>query len=319
MATAIAHPNIALVKYWGKREPKLNLPATGSISLTLAPFSTQTSVQADSPEDEAWINGERITGPSAERIFEHLNLLDPWRKPATVSSETNFPMAAGLASSASAFAALTLAGCSAFHQDRNPVELSILARQGSGSACRSLFGGWAEWTRGSRDDGLDSHAHELAPTDHWDLRMVVATFDAGPKAVSSTEGMNRTMASSPFYPGWVTSVPDDLNAARAAILERDLEALGSVMERSALRMHASMMGANPPIRYWKSSSVWGMDAVENLRSHGIGAWWTMDAGPNLKVLCAAEHAPVVKERMLTLADRVEVLEPGPAAHLVEDD
>jgi diphosphomevalonate decarboxylase len=318
MATAIAHPNIALVKYWGKRDPELNLPATGSLSLTLAPYATETSVQSEAPQDEAWINGTAITGPAAQRIFKHLDLLDPWRKPATVTSETNFPMAAGLASSASAFAALTLAGCAAFGQDRNPVELSILARQGSGSACRSLFGGWVEWACGTRGDGLDSHAHELAPEDHWDLRMVVATFHDGPKPVGSTEGMMRTMATSPFYPGWIASVPEDLHAARNAILSRDLEALGTVMERSALRMHASMLGADPPIRYWKSSSIWGMDAVENLRANGVGAWWTMDAGPNLKILCEAAHAKTVKERMQALADRVEVLAPGGAARLLED-
>ncbi len=318
MATAIAHPNIALVKYWGKREPKLNLPATGSLSVTLAPYRTQTSVQLGAESDEAWINGNRLEGKAADRIFQHLDLLDPWRKPVTVSSTSNFPMAAGLASSASGFAALTLAGCTEFGQNRTPVELSILARQGSGSACRSIFGGWAEWSRGERDDGLDSHAHQLADQEHWDLRMVVATFHDGPKPIGSTDGMNHTMATSPYYPAWVASVPADLQQARSAILERDLEALGVVMERSALRMHASMLGANPPVRYWKSSSVWGMDAVESLRAQGIGAWWTMDAGPNLKVLCQASDAAKVKERMSSLADRVEVLSPGGAAQLVED-
>lgn len=318
MATAIAHPNIALVKYWGKRDLKLNLPATSSLSLTLAPYETRTSVEIDAEKDECWINGQLVDGRPAERVFTHLDRIDPWRKPVTVVSSTNFPVGAGLASSASGFAALTLAGSAAFGHKRSTTELSILARQGSGSACRSLWGGWVDWPRGQRSDGLDSHGRPVAEQDHWDVAMVVAVLHKGPKAVSSTAGMNRTMETSPYYAGWIDSNEKDLAPARNAVLERDLEALGTIMERSALRMHASMLAADPPIRYWKSHSVWAMDAVENLRRQGIGAWWTMDAGPNVKILCNAEDAKSVVKRLTNVAEATEILVPGGPARLVED-
>jgi diphosphomevalonate decarboxylase len=317
--TAIAHPNIALVKYWGKRQLALNLPATGSISLTLAPFRTRTTVSWGAEVDEAWLQGEQVDGRIAERIFEHLGRIDKWRPPCTVVSESNFPVAAGLASSASAFAALTLAACAAAGQDRDPVDLSILARQGSGSASRSLFGGWAEWRKGSRDDGTDSYAVPLADADHWDLCMVVAIIESGPKAVGSTEGMKRTAETSPYYAAWVASSDADLDAAREAITSRNLEQLGTVMERSALKMHATMMTAQPPVRYWKSGSVWVMDTVEQLRKQGVGAWWTMDAGPNVKVLCQRDNANAVRDRLAEVARRVVVLRPGGPATLVEDE
>jgi diphosphomevalonate decarboxylase len=211
-----------------------------------------------------------------------------------------------------------LAGCAAFEQERSDVTLSILARQGSGSACRSLWGGWVEWPKGQREDGLDSHGRPIAPPDHWDVAMVVAVLHKGPKAVSSTEGMNRTMETSPFYEAWVASNEVDLRPAREAVLAKDLEALGQIMERSALRMHASMLAANPPIRYWKSNSVWAMDAVENLRRQGISAWWTIDAGPNVKILCEAKDAKTVVKRLGNVADTTEILLPGGPAHLVED-
>jgi diphosphomevalonate decarboxylase len=315
MATAIAHPNIALVKYWGKRDLKQNLPSTSSISLTLAPFYTRTTVTADAERDDLWINGELIEGTAAERVFKHLDKIEPWRTPSTIVSEANFPIKAGLASSASGFAALTLAAAATYNQNRSTAELSTLARQGSGSACRSMFGGWVEWPRGSREDGLDSHARVVAQQDHWDVRMVVVVLHDGPKDVGSTEGMLRTQKTSPYYRGWVESNEKDIEPARKAILSRDIEALGTIMERSALRMHASMLSADPPIRYWKSNSVWAMDAVENLRSRGYGAWWTMDAGPNIKVICAASDAKFVAKRFESIAKRVEILEPGGPARL----
>lgn len=318
MATAIAHPNIALVKYWGKRDLSLNLPATSSLSLTLAPYETRTTVDADAEKDECWINGELVDGRPAERVFAHLDRIDPWRKPATVVSSTNFPVGAGLASSASGFAALTLAASAAFGHKKSLTELSILSRQGSGSACRSLWGGWVEWPRGQRPDGLDSHGRPIAEKDHWDVAMVVAVLYKGPKAVSSTAGMNRTMETSPYYAGWVDSNEKDLAPARQAILDRDLGALGTIMERSALRMHASMLAADPPIRYWKSHSVWAMDAVENLRRQGIEAYWTMDAGPNVKIICAASDAKAVAKRLSNVAEATEILLPGGPARLVED-
>jgi diphosphomevalonate decarboxylase len=175
-----------------------------------------------------------------------------------------------------------------------------------------------EWPKGERPDGLDSHGRPLAAQDHWDVAMVVAVLYKAPKAVSSTEGMNRTMDTSPFYRGWIEANERDLAPAKAAVLAKDLEALGTIMERSALAMHASMLAANPPIRYWKSNSVWAMDAVENLRRQGIGAWWTMDAGPNVKVICQAKDAKAVAARLANVAESTEILLPGGPARLSED-
>ncbi|MCP4808504.1 MAG: diphosphomevalonate decarboxylase [Proteobacteria bacterium] len=316
MATAIAHPNIALIKYWGKRDRVLNLPSTSSISLTLDTFETKTSVQLGSGQDLLVVNGRALMGKEAERVFNHLDLVVPGRQKAQVVSESNFPMAAGLASSSSAFAALTVAAIAEAGLEKTPEEMSILARQGSGSACRSLWGGWVEWHRGMEEDGTDSHGKHLAPRDHWDVRMVVAVVAGGKKKISSREGMLRTMQTSPMYAAWVNSYERDMRQARQAILEQDLEALGVAMERSTLKMHSTMMTSEPPIRYWRGASVALMDAIENLRAKGIGAWWTMDAGPNVKVLCEAEDAERVAAALGAFVQQVSVLAPGGPPRLV---
>ncbi|MCB9758294.1 MAG: diphosphomevalonate decarboxylase [Alphaproteobacteria bacterium] len=318
MAVAIAHPNIALVKYWGKRDRELNLPATGSISMTLDTFHTRTGVTWDTEHDVATLNGQVATGHVHERIFRHLDLITPGRPPTRVVSENNFPTAAGLASSSSAFAALTMAAAAEAGELFSPERLSELARQGSGSACRSFWGGFVEWRRGIASDGSDSHGTHIAPRDHWDLRMVVAIVDDGPKKIGSREGMIRTMETSPMYQAWVASAASDLNQARQAILERDLDALGRAMERSTLKMHATMLTSDPPIRYWKSTSVWAMDAVEKLRDAGVSAWWTMDAGPNVKILCRPQDAERVARRLRTLIDKVVIVGVGPGPSLLED-
>jgi diphosphomevalonate decarboxylase len=316
MATAIAHPNIALVKYWGKRDRDLNLPSTGSVSLTLDRFQTRTRVDLGVDTDFLLLNGKAASGPEAERVFRHLDRVVPGRRPAQVVSENNFPSAAGLASSSSAFAALTVAAAAEAGQELTPRQLSVLARQGSGSASRSLWGGFVEWRRGVLEDGSDSHGQALAPQDHWDVRMVVAVVAAGRKKVGSTEGMVRTMATSPMYPAWTTSWERDVSQARQGILDQDLEALGVAMERSTLKMHATMMTSEPPIRYWTGASVALMDAVEGLRAKGVGAWWTMDAGPNVKILCETRDADRVAAAAGMYVDRVEVLAPGGPPQLV---
>ncbi|HJN76724.1 MAG TPA: diphosphomevalonate decarboxylase [Myxococcota bacterium] len=316
MATAIAHPNIALVKYWGKRDRELNLPSTSSISLTLDKFQTRTRVDLGVEMDLLVINGRTVTGGEAFRVFEHLDLILPGRRPAQVVSESNFPAAAGLASSSSAFSALTVAAMAEGGHELTPEELSVLARRGSGSACRSIWGGWVEWRRGSEPDGNDSHGVHLAPPEHWDVRMVVAVVHGGRKKVGSTEGMLRTMATSPMYAAWVASYERDLSQARQGVLDKDLGALGAAMERSTLKMHATMMTSDPPIRYWRGASVALMDAIEGLRSKGVGAWWTMDAGPNMKVLCEAHDAGRVAHTLGTFVQQVEILAPGGPPRLV---
>jgi diphosphomevalonate decarboxylase len=310
MSTAVAHPNIALVKYWGKRDRELNLPSVGSLSLTLDRFETRTRVDFGVEVDTAIINGRTVHGEAASRIFDHLDLVVPRRRPAQVVSENNFPTAAGLASSSSAFAALTVAAAADAGLDLTSRQLSALARRGSGSACRSLWGGFVEWRPGMAHDGSDSHGVPLAPPDHWDVAMVVVIVDSGKKSIGSRDAMIRTQTTSPMYKAWVTSYDRDLRQARQAVLDLDLEKLGTAMERSTWKMHSTALTADPSIRYIRSTSLAVIEQVEHMRSKGIGAWWTMDAGPNVKVLCEREDAENVANRLRALVPTVEVLSVG---------
>lgn len=315
-ATAVAHPNIALVKYWGKRDLARNLPSTSSLSLTLDHFRTRTRVIWGAERDEMVVGGRQASPAELARVTRFLDLLDPDRPRCAVETDNNFPTAAGLASSSSGFAALALAASAASGRSLSPTALSTLARQGSGSACRSLWGGWVVWDRGEREDGADSHGVPLAPRDHWDVRLVVALIASGRKSVGSTEGMIRTQETSPLYPGWVSSSGEDLARARRAVLDRDIVALGQVMEHSALKMHATMLSAHLPIRYWKPATLVAMDAVEELRREGVQAFYTMDAGPNVKILCLAEHAERVAAALREAVGEATVLSVGGDARLV---
>jgi len=307
-ATATAHPNIALIKYWGKRDVPLNLPSTSSLSVTLDTFQTTTTVTWGVDADALQVNGEQVADQAAARALDFLTLIDPRRPPCRIVSDNNFPTAAGLASSASAFAALALAGTAAAGQTLSPQAMSVLARRGSGSACRSLWGGWVLWDRGARADGLDSHGTPIAPRDHWDIRVLVAMVSEGKKPIGSTAGMLKTQQTSPLYPGWVSSAEADITQARQALARRDLQALGEAMERSTLKMHATMISAG--IRYWKPTTVAVLESVEALRRAGVGAWYTMDAGPNVKVLCEASDAERVAAAMRPHVGEVAVLGVG---------
>ncbi|MFK7927825.1 MAG: diphosphomevalonate decarboxylase [Myxococcota bacterium] len=314
-ATAVAHPNIAVIKYWGKRDRRLNLPSVSSLSLTLDAFSTTTSVTWGAQADGVWMADKPADPAFAQRTLAHLDRVDPHRPPVHVRTRNDFPTAAGLASSASGFAALTLAALAASGQDQDRVSASILARQGSGSACRSLWGGWVRWHRGQRSDGLDSHAEPVAGASHWPVSMVVAIVSDAKKAVGSTEGMIRTEATSPYYATWVETAEADVVEGVEAVHARDLERLGTVMERSTLKMHATMHTASPPILYWQAETVAVLHEVAALRARGIGAWSTMDAGPNVKVLCKAEDADTVRDALAPLVRQVRVLGPGGPAHV----
>jgi diphosphomevalonate decarboxylase len=315
-ATAIAHPNIALVKYWGKRERALNLPAVPSLSVTLDGFSTRTTVQWGAAAESFRLNGEVAPPAAAEKVRRFLDLVDPDRPPCAVDSVNDFPTAAGLASSSSAFAALAVAGAAAAGRALPPSALSALARQGSGSACRSVFGGFVEWVMGALPDGSDCHGQPVAPADHWDLSVVVALVSDKPKATSSTLGMIHTQETCPLYPGWVSSAPADVDAARAAVLARDLPALVAAMERSTNKMHATMIATDPTIRYWRPQSVAVMELVEGLRARGLPCGWTMDAGPNVKILTPTGLAPEVAAAVEGLGLPARHLRLGGGARLV---
>lgn len=319
-ARATAHPNIALVKYWGKRELSLNLPAVSSLSVTLDTFETDTTVTWDSGEaqDVLLVNNTAIEGRGLDRVVRFLDLAAGTsdRPRCHVRSTNNFPTAAGLASSSSAFAALALAASQAAGVERDPIALSVLARQGSGSASRSIWGGFVRWDKGTRADGLDSHGVPLAPRDAWDICVVVGLVGKGPKPIGSTAGMVQTQTTCPLYPGWVESAEADVAEAQAALAARDLDRLGEVMEFSTYKMHATMMATRPPIRYWRPQTVAVLEAVEALRAGGISAWCTMDAGPNVKVLCHRSDAERVAAAIEGAGTEAVVLGVGGGARLV---
>jgi diphosphomevalonate decarboxylase len=320
--TARSNVNVALVKYWGKRDPALNLPATGSISLTLDGLSVEARVSfGDGAADELTIDGEPARGDERARLERFLDIVrdEAGRSDAArVTTHSQVPRGAGLASSAAAFAALALAGSRAAGLRLDAPALSALARRGSGSAARSIFGGFVEWHRGERADGSDSVAEPLLAAAEWNLRVVVAITHGGPKAVSSRDGMARAGAS-PLYPAWVASVPGDLAEARAAIRARDLEALGHLAEHSALKMHAVGLAARPPLLYWKGATVECVHRVWSLRADGIPAFVTIDAGPQVKVLCRPDDAPHVAEALGAVpgVQRVLTCAPGGGAEVLE--
>lgn len=307
-STAVAHPNIALIKYWGKRDIALNLPDVPSLSITLDTFTTTTTVTWGAASDRVIVNGVEQVGSAGHRVLRFLDLVDADRPPVSVVSENNFPTAAGLASSASGFAALALAATRAAGQERSLPELSVLARRGSGSACRSLWGGWVLWRRGERPDGTDSHGEPIAGADHWDVCVVLALVSSAKKPIGSTEGMLKTKAISPLYPGWVSSAEADIVAGLDAIQRRDLAALGEAMEHSTLKMHATMISAG--VRYWKPETVAVMECIEALRRSGVPAYYTMDAGPNVKVLCERRHAAAVSAALSAIGAQTRTLGVG---------
>lgn len=318
-ASAQAHPNIAFIKYWGNRDDSLRLPANGSISMNLGGLETRTTVsfQPSLPFDELIMNGHETTGPALERVSEFLDVvraMSHLRDRAEVISENNFPSGAGIASSASAFAALSLAATRAAGLDLSERELSRLARRGSGSACRSVPGGFVEWQMGAGDE--DSLAVSIAAPNHWQLADCIAIVHTAHKKTGSTEG--HTLAStSPLQAGRVADAPRRLELCRTALLARDLGALAEVVELDSNMMHAVMMTSSPPLMYWQPESLAIMQAVRGWRAQGLPACYTLDAGPNVHVLCAGEVAPEVEKRLRELAGVSDVLaaRPGGAARL----
>lgn len=325
-ATAIAHPNIALIKYWGKRDQALNLPAAGSLSLTLGPIHTRTRVtwqpHADA-RDEVYFDGVQAGAKEVARMSKFLDLVRQRAgitQRAVVHTSNDFPTAAGLASSSSGFAALALAASAAAGLTLSPTELSVLARRGSGSAARSIFGGFAVMNPGVDADGLDAHAHALPPSG-WPLRVLIAVTVEGPKDVSSTIGMNQTERTSPYFDAWVKTVAPAIDEATAAIEARDFERLAIAAEASAMQMHASAIAAVPGVLYWRGATVELIHRVRQRRQQGVPVFFTIDAGPHVKVFTTDEHQHEVAAWLSGLPEVIRVIhtEPAPGARLVEPD
>ncbi|GAB2318164.1 diphosphomevalonate decarboxylase [Alkalibacterium sp. s-m-22] len=315
-----AHTNIALIKYWGKENEDLIIPKNNSLSLTLDAFYTDTSVTFDDAltEDELILDGDKQdarTLNKVQRVLDEVRTLAGLESKARIESINHVPTAAGLASSASGLAALAGAASQAAGLDLSDQELSKLARIGSGSASRSIFGGFAEWIKGHDHDS--SYA---VPVDNaqWDIGMLFIIVNDAKKDVSSRDGMKRTVETSPFYDGWLKSLDADLSAIKQAVSDRDIEQVGQIAERNALKMHATTLGASPPFTYWTAESMKAMDAVRALRKLGYTAYFTMDAGPNVKIICRQSDLSALKQELSKTFEDKQLIaaKPGPGLHVL---
>jgi len=307
--TALAHPNIALIKYWGNRDHKLRLPSNGSISMNLAALETRSTVMflPDLRADELILNGKPQKGAALSRVKDFMEVIRNSSGIcgyAHIVSHNNFPASAGLASSASAFAALAVAGAAACGLDYSEKQLSRLARRGSGSAARSIPGGFVEWLGAPTDEG--SYAFSIALADHWELWDCVALVSQTTKQTGSTEG-HLLANTSMLQPARVSDAPRRLDLCRSAILHQDFAALAELIELDSHMLHAVMLTSRPSLLYWEPSSVSVMKAIASWRRQGIEAAFTLDAGPNVHVICTAAHAQIVTQKLKDIPGVAEVL------------
>jgi diphosphomevalonate decarboxylase len=320
-ATAVANANIALVKYWGNIDQALRLPANSSLSMNLAGLTSTTTVVFDPAlkTDQVILDKNPLVGGPYQRVVSHLDRvreLAGRTEGARVVSHNNFPSGAGLASSASGFAALTLAATAAAGLNLSLAELSALARLGSGSASRSVPDGFVEWRQADRH--ADSYGVSIAPSDHWALADVIAIVASGHKEVGSTLG--HTLAdTSPLQSARVDTTPARFAECKAALLDKDFERLAPVVELEALTMHAVMFSSTPPLMYWSPVTLQLMEAVRAWRQEGLPVAFTIDAGPNVHCLCPLENATQVEERLCVIPGVQDVIlaTPGGPAHLTD--
>ena len=319
-ATAVACSNIAFVKYWGKRDESLRLPSNPSLSMALDQAATTTTVafQPELTEDEVSINGQLAVDFVYNRVTRHLDCIRRMAGislGARVASSNSFPSDAGIASSASGFAALTVAAVSALDMDLSKRELSCLARLGSGSATRSIPGGFSEWYSGCGHE--TSYSDQIVPPEHWpELRDIVAVLDKTPKVVSSTQGMALAQTSVHMATR-LSRIPERLARARQAIIDRDLTSLGEVSEEEAIELHIITLSSYPPIFYWKPATLMLIHRVLSWRSEGLEVYFTVDAGPNVHLLCKKDEARHIVAALDKMPEVKHVIEnaPGPAAQL----
>ena len=325
LVTAKAYSNFALIKYWGKRNELLNLPAVGSISITLQEMFTISSLMFDESlkQDMIEINGKAASPQEAQRVSTFIDLFRKMGRtttPVRVMSRNNFPTGAGLASSASAFASLALAANQAANLNLSSSKLSELARIGSGSAARSIFGGFVEMQIGKRSDGRDAFAVPLANKDFWDLHVIIAITSEKQKEIGSTLGMKMTAATSPYYPQWIATNQADLKEMRHAIQNKDFNKLGEISEFSCLKMHSVALSGNPGLIYWNSATIDCMHTIRNLRKQNIPVYFTIDAGPQVKAICLNSNIPVIQAELENIKGVKRIIHSalGPDASILED-
>jgi len=313
---AVAHPNIALIKYWGKRDLDANLPAVDSLSVTLQSLHTRMALEFDerAQSDSLQVNG--VDAPDMlARVSKCLDdVCGVGRSRAAVESESNFPIGAGLASSASAFAALVVAANAAAGEKRDTAELARIAGRASGSAARSLYGGIVTLNAG--ESSIDVR-QICAPLD-WPLEVIVAVTEEGQKAVGSGEAMIRSAATSPFYGSWLEEQSADFTTALDAVRSRDFASLASIAEHNCLKMHSVMWTSKPPVVYWNKATLACMETVRELQAEGHAVFFTIDAGPQVKAICLPDAAKVVGDALKQTPGVVRVLPStlGQGAHIV---
>lgn len=319
-ATAFAHPNIAFIKYWGVVDSETNIPANGSISMNLAGLHSQTTVEfnPELPSDNLTLNGKPVYGVGLDRVIKVLDVIRNLAKTqlkAQINSQNNFPTGSGIASSASGFAALAVASSHAAGLQLSEKELSTIARIGSGSACRSIPGGFVEWHAG--DNHSSSFAQQIAPLHHWDLADCVVILSKSHKDVGSNAG-HLLATSSPYQFTRVADARRRIDLCREAILNKDFEALAFVMELDSNMMHAVMTTSSPPLFYYEPTTLSIIKFVKELRKQGFAAAYTIDAGPNVHVICQQSNLAEIKSKLLSLPGVHDVLSatPGGPAKLL---
>lgn len=308
---ARAHTNIALIKYWGKKNTDIIIPMNNSFSLTLDHFYTDTKVTYDEDlkKDSFSLNGEEIESQNVFNFLDYVRQLSGKNGFVKVESINHVPTTAGLASSASAYAALAAASSRAFGLDLSRKDLSRLARRGSGSATRSIYGGFTEWIGGDND--LNSYAKPFQENVEWDIRMIAAVINSKPKKITSRSGMQTVVNTSPFYGEWVKNANNSIPLIKKAILDKDFTTFGEISEENAMKMHALNLTAHPHFSYFEPQSIEIMQAVEQLRQDGIEAYYTMDAGPNVKIICEGKNSEVIQKALKIKFPEIELLESKP--------
>ncbi|MBN1218036.1 MAG: diphosphomevalonate decarboxylase [Anaerolineae bacterium] len=319
-ATAIAHPNIAFIKYWGNEDDILRLPANPSLSMNLGSLHTLTTVSYDDnlPGDRLVINQEPVTDAALARVTAHLDLVRRQARlnaAARVESTSNFPIGSGIASSAAAFAALSVAAAAAAGLWLDEAALSRLARRGSGSASRSVPGGYCQWVTGNDKTSI---ATSVAPPEHWDLRDIIVIASQEHKSIGSSDG-HRLAKTASLQAARVAGAEARLQACREALLARNLAKMGPVIEEDAVMMHAVMMSSRPPLYYWNTVTMDVIQATQHWRAKGLPVYFTIDAGPNVHLICEAKYAATVESeaRKIPGVEDVLISGPGGPARLVD--
>ena len=318
--SAVAHPNIAFIKYWGNRDQELRLPCNSSLSMNLSGLETCTTVRFDPllHQDHFLLSGEVVKGAALERVsrfLDHIRSLAKLNVYAHIESQSNFPTGAGIASSASAFAALAMAASHAIGLHLDEKDLSRLARKGSGSASRSIPDGFVEWQAGTGD--ADSYAFSIAPAEHWDLVDLICLIDSSHKVVGSTGG-HALAGTSPLQSVRLGHLQQRLEKCRQAILRKDFDQFAEVVEEDSNLMHAVMRTSSPPLIYWLAETEIILWNVLAWRKEGIPACCTVDAGPNVHVLVLGDYADKLQARLSELpgVQRIFRASPGPGASLI---